>query len=71
MASIVFSAKWIVVGVIAFTLGSTLSRTSVQSACAERHSHETRRLPDGHVDGVTVASRRVDAIDAKFNFGSC
>jgi len=26
----------------------------------------TRRRSDGRVDGVTVASRRVDAIDAKF-----
>ncbi len=50
MASIVFSAKWIVVGVIAFTFGSTDSRTSVQSACAERRRHGS----DGHVDGVTV-----------------
>jgi hypothetical protein len=27
------------------------------------------RRPDGRVDGVTVGSRRVDAIDANFNFG--
>ena len=31
--------------------------------------HETRRRSDGHVDGVTVASRRVDAIDASLKFG--
>ena len=30
--------------------------------------HETRRRSDGHVDGVTVASRRVDAIDANLKF---
>ena len=29
--------------------------------------HETRRS-DGHVDGVTVASRRVDAIDVNLKF---
>ena len=32
-------------------------------------SHETRRRSDGHVDGVTVASRRIDAIDANLKFG--
>ena len=32
--------------------------------------HETRRRSDGHVDGVTVASRRVDAIDANLKFGN-
>ena len=30
--------------------------------------HETRRRSDGHVDVVTVASRRVDAIDANLKF---
>jgi hypothetical protein len=34
-----------------------------------RLPHATRRLSHGHVDGVTVASRRVDAIDAKLKFG--
>ena len=32
-------------------------------------SHATCRLSHGPVDGVTVASRRVDAIDAKLKFG--
>ena len=31
--------------------------------------HEARRLSHSHVDGVTVAWRRVDAIDAKLKFG--
>ena len=30
--------------------------------------HETRRLSHGHLDGVTVAYRRADAIDAKLKF---
>ena len=29
-----------------------------------RLSHETRRLPHGHVDGVKTMQHRVDAIDA-------
>ena len=33
-------------------------------------ARETRRLSDGRVDGVTVASRRVDAIDANLKFGN-
>ena len=33
-------------------------------------THETRRLSDGHVDGVAVAWRRADAIDATLKFGN-
>ena len=36
------------------------------STCVDLYIHETRGRSDGRVDGVTVASRRVDAIDAKF-----
>jgi len=32
--------------------------------------HETRRLSDGHVDGVAVAWRRADAVDANLKFGN-
>ena len=31
-----------------------------------RLPHETRRLSDGHVEGVEAVWHRVDAIDAKF-----
>ena len=34
-----------------------------------RLPHETRRLSHSHIDGVAVAWRRVDAIDAKLKFG--
>ena len=34
-------------------------------------THATRGRSCGRIDGVTVASRRVDAIDAKFNFAQC
>jgi hypothetical protein len=34
-----------------------------------RLPHETLRLSDGHVEGVTVVWHRVDAIDAKLKFG--
>ena len=33
-----------------------------------RLPHETLRLSDGHVEGVTVVWHRVDAIDAKLKF---
>ena len=33
-------------------------------------TRETRRRSDGHGDGVTVAWRRVDAIDANLKFGN-
>ena len=35
-----------------------------------RLPHETRGRSDGHVDGVAVAWRRVDAIDANLKFGN-
>ena len=35
-------------------------------ATRPRLSHEARRRSCGRIDGVTVASHRVDAIDAKF-----
>ena len=39
-------------------------------ATRPRLPHETRRLSDGHVDGVAVAWRRADAIDATLKFGN-
>ena len=38
-------------------------------ATRPRLPHETRRLSDGHVDGVAAVCHRVEAIDAKFKFG--
>ena len=41
----------------------------VLDLCRTMFIHETRRLSDGHVDGVTAVWHRVDAIDAKLKFG--
>ena len=38
-------------------------------ATRPRLPHETRRLSDGHVDGVEAVRHREDAIDAKLKFG--
>ena len=32
--------------------------------------HETRRLSHSHIDGVMMARRRADAIDANLKFGN-
>jgi len=39
-------------------------------ATRPRLPHETRRLSHGRVDGVAVAWRRADAIDATLKFGN-
>ena len=54
------------------TYGAVLERALADGRCVADlrgvYIHETRRRSDGHVDGVTVASRRVDAIDANLKF---
>ena len=61
------------VGTIQEPYGAGLERALADGRCVADlrglYIHETRRRSDGHVDGVTVASRRADAVDANFNFG--
>ena len=56
------------VGAIQEPHSAVLERALADGRCVADlrglYIHETRRRSDGHVDGVTVASRRVDAIAA-------
>ena len=60
------------VGTIQEPYGAGLERALPYRRCVADlrglYIHETRRRSDGHVDGVTVASRRADAIDANLKF---
>jgi hypothetical protein len=60
------------VGTIQEPYSAGLERALADGRCVADlrgvYIHETRRRSDGHVDGVTVASRRVDATDANLKF---
>ena len=55
--------------VVEFLLGREEVRTGYQPVPARDDTLASVDRSDDHVDGVTVASRRVDAIDANLKFG--